>query len=91
MAGFSPADMSSNGLFVFTTLGCVMGLLGLLAVLVTWVTLVSDGWGPVLKALILGNRRGKRRFGRGSRAGRDDDRMGWSEPGPATRGGGGWR
>ena len=61
---FSPSNLTSNGLTIFTTLGCILGLVGLLAITITWITLVSDGWGPMLKAVALGNRRGKLRFER---------------------------
>lgn len=63
-SGFSPTDMTSNGILIFATLGCVVGVIGLIALVIAWITLVSDGWGPLLKVLLLGNRRGKRRFKR---------------------------
>lgn len=65
---FSPANLTSNGIFIFSTLGCVLGVLGLIGLVIAWITLVSDGWGPLLKALLLGNRRGKRRFKHKSQA-----------------------
>lgn len=63
-ATFTPSNLASNGLAIFTTLGCIVGVIGLLAVGITWLTLVSDGWGPMLKAVVRGNRRGKLRFKR---------------------------
>jgi hypothetical protein len=60
---FTPSDLTSPWLLVFSTLGCVLGLLALGTVLVTWYLLASDGWGPVIKAVLLGNRKGRRRFG----------------------------
>jgi hypothetical protein len=88
---FSPADMSSNGLFIFSTLGCVVGILGLIAAAITWVLLVSEGWGPLLKAVLLGNRKGRRRFRRREQT--DSERRPVDEryPAPAARGRSGWR
>jgi hypothetical protein len=65
-AGVTPVAHSSV-LVIFTTAGCIVGVLGLLAVVVAWIALVSDGWGPLLTVLVLGNRRGKRRFRRRER------------------------
>jgi hypothetical protein len=62
--GFAPAGLTSNGLLIATTLGCIVGILGLMAVLVTWFVLSSNGWGPLLKSVLLGNRKGRRRFHR---------------------------
>jgi hypothetical protein len=61
-AGFSPGNLASYGLVIFTVLGCVLGVVGLIALAFTGLTLNSDGWGPLIKAVLLGNRRGKRRF-----------------------------
>lgn len=61
---FSPSDLTSPWLLVFSTLGCVLGLAGLGTALVTWYLLVSEGWGPLLKAVLLGNRKGTRTFSR---------------------------
>lgn len=91
LAGFSSSDLGSNGLFIFTALGCVMGLLGLVAVLVTWTMLASDGWGPVVKVLLLGNRHGTRRVGPALPAARGGERAGKNAPAAMTRGRGGWR
>ncbi|HEY7834778.1 MAG TPA: hypothetical protein VIG30_14490 [Ktedonobacterales bacterium] len=78
-------DLTSNGLLIFTTIGCIFGVIGLLAVIVASVTLVSDGWGPMLKAMIRGNRRGRLRFKRrGGAASGDARRAPRSDP----RGGG---
>jgi hypothetical protein len=63
-AGPTPITLTSNGLAIFTSLGCLLGVIGLLALVIAWITLVSDGWGPMLKALIVGNRRGRLRFAR---------------------------
>jgi hypothetical protein len=80
-AGITPDNLASYGLVISTVLGCFMGVVGLLMAGFTGLTLTSGGWGPVVKAVLLGNRRGKRRFGRG-----EDDM--WA---PETRGRGGWR
>ncbi len=49
-------------LLLSTVLGCVLGVVGLIALAFTGLTLSSDGWGPLIKAVLLGNRRGRRRF-----------------------------
>ncbi len=78
-------DLTSNGLLIFTTIGCIFGVIGLLAVIIASITLVSDGWGPMLKAMIRGNRRGRLRFKRrGGAASGDARRAPRSDP----RGGG---
>ena len=59
---FTPSDLTSPWMLVVSVLGCIFGLIGLGTVLVTWYLLVSDGWGPLVKAVLLGNRKGKRRF-----------------------------
>lgn len=86
---FTPSNLASNGLAVFTTLGCIVGLIGLLAVAITWITLVSDGWGPMLKAVVRGNRRGKLRFTRKGADARGATRE--RTPVSAPRSRGGWR
>ncbi len=63
-AGFSPENLASYGLVISTVLGCVLGVVGLIALAFTGLTLSSDGWGPLIKAVLLGNRRGRRRFDR---------------------------
>ena len=89
-SGFSPSDLDSNGLTIFATLGCILGLIGLLALTIAWITLMSDGWGPMLKAVLLGNRRGKRRFNRQARAkGASGPKRGGSRSVANPRGG--WR
>lgn len=87
----TPITLTSNALAIFTTLGCLLGVIGLLALVIAWITLVSDGWGPMLKALIVGNRRGRLRFARrptNSRA-RLTGPPGRATPAPRERGG--WR
>jgi hypothetical protein len=64
ISGFSPAQLTSNGLVVFSTLGCLLGVGGIAALAIGGISLVSDGWGPLLVVLLLGNRRGRRRFAR---------------------------
>jgi hypothetical protein len=64
ISDFSPSKLASNGLFFLTTLGCVFGIAGIAALAIGGVSLVSDGWGPLLVVLLLGNRRGRRRFPR---------------------------
>ncbi|HEY7984624.1 MAG TPA: hypothetical protein VID73_10680 [Ktedonobacterales bacterium] len=64
IAGFSPTQLTSNGLVIFTTLGCLLGVGGIAALAIGGISLVSDGWGPLLLVLLLGNRRGRRRFAR---------------------------
>jgi hypothetical protein len=64
ISGFSPTQLTSNGLIIFTTLGCLLGVGGIAALAIGSISLVSDGWGPLLVVLLLGNRRGRRRFAR---------------------------
>jgi hypothetical protein len=64
ISGFSPTQLTSNGLIIFTTLGCLLGVGGIAALAIGGISLVSDGWGPLLVVLLLGNRRGRRRFAR---------------------------
>jgi hypothetical protein len=64
ISSFSPAQLTSNGLVIFTTLGCLLGVGGIAALAIGSISLVSDGWGPLLVALVLGNRRGRRHFAR---------------------------
>jgi hypothetical protein len=64
ISSFSPAQLTSNGLIIFTTLGCLLGVGGIAALAIGGISLVSDGWGPLLVALLLGNRRGRRQFAR---------------------------
>ena len=77
-AGFSPENLASYGLVISTVLGCVLGVVGLIALAFTGLTLSSDGWGPLIKAVLLGNRRGRRRFNsrpRNTRPGRQAPSM----------------
>jgi hypothetical protein len=89
-ASFSPSNLSSPWMLVFSTLGCVLGVIALGTLLVTWYLLVSDGWGPLVKAVLLGNRKGKRHFTRrkagATRGTREPERA----PVPAMRQRGGW-
>jgi hypothetical protein len=64
ISAFSPTQLTSSGLIIFTTLGCLLGVGGLAALAIGGISLVSDGWSPLLVVLLLGNRRGKRRFAR---------------------------
>jgi hypothetical protein len=81
----SPEDLSSNGLTIFAALGCILGVLGLIAVAITSITLVSDGWGPLVKVVLLGNRRGRRRFERKPQRARE------ARAAPAMRSRADWR
>jgi hypothetical protein len=89
--GFSPSNLTSPWMLVFSALGCVLGIIALGTLLVTWYLLVSGGWGPLLKAVLLGNRKGKRNFARRksgpARGVRQPERM----PASAMRARGGWR
>jgi hypothetical protein len=87
VADFSPSGMNSYVLLMLTTLGCVFGIGGLIAAVVTWYMLVNQGWGPMIKAVLLGNRRGQRRFA-GASGNAYAER---SAPVPAYRDRGGWR
>jgi hypothetical protein len=53
----SPANFGTNGLLVATTLGCIIGLLGIVVGGTALYKLVQSGYGPFLIALALGNRR----------------------------------
>ena len=87
VSDFSPSGMNSYVLLMLSTLGCVFGIGGLIAAVVTWYMLVNQGWGPMIKAVLLGNRRGQRRFG-GASGNAYAER---SAPVPAYRDRGGWR
>ncbi|HEX9058409.1 MAG TPA: hypothetical protein VF818_12850 [Ktedonobacterales bacterium] len=87
VADFSPSGMNSYVLLMLSTLGCVFGIGGLIAAVVTWYMLVNQGWGPMIKAVLLGNRRGQRRFA-GASGNAYAER---SAPVPAYRDRGGWR
>jgi hypothetical protein len=59
LQGLSPSDFGTNGLLVATTLGCIVGLLGIVIGGIALYKLVQSGYGPFLRALALGNRRNK--------------------------------
>jgi hypothetical protein len=59
LQGLSPASFGTNGLLVATTLGCIVGLLGIAIGGIALYKLVQSGYGPFLRALVLGNRRNK--------------------------------
>jgi hypothetical protein len=64
LGGLSPSNFGTNGLLVATTLGCVVALLGIAIGGIALYVLVQGGYGPFLRALAQGNRRGKDRTGR---------------------------
>jgi hypothetical protein len=57
LQGLSPSNFGTNGLLVATTLGCIVGLLGIVIGGIAFYKLVQSGYGPFLRALALGNRR----------------------------------
>jgi hypothetical protein len=59
LQGLSPSNFGTNGLLVATTLGCIVGLLGIAIGGIALYKLVQSGYGPFLRALVLGNRRNK--------------------------------
>jgi hypothetical protein len=59
LQGLSPSNFGTNGLLVATTLGCIVGLLGIAVGGIALYKLVQSGYGPFLRALALGNRRNK--------------------------------
>jgi hypothetical protein len=59
LQGLSPSNFGTNGLLVATTLGCIVGLLGIAIGGIALYVLVQSGYGPFLRALALGNRRSK--------------------------------
>jgi hypothetical protein len=59
LQGLSPSDFGTNGLLVATTLGCIVGLLGIAIGGIALYKLVQSGYGPFLRALVLGNRRNR--------------------------------
>ena len=59
LQGLSPSNFGTNGLLVATTLGCIVGLLGIAIGGIALYKLVQSGYGPFLRALALGNRRSK--------------------------------
>jgi hypothetical protein len=59
LQGLSPSNFGTNGLLVATTLGCIVGLLGIAIGGIALYVLVQSGYGPFLRALALGNRHSK--------------------------------
>lgn len=59
LQGLSPSNFGTNGLLVATTLGCIIGLLGIVIGGIALYKLVQSGYGPFLRALALGNRRNR--------------------------------
>jgi hypothetical protein len=59
LASLSPGAISSNGLLIATSLSCVVAILGLIVAAVAMYVLVNGGYGPFLKALVLGKRAGR--------------------------------
>jgi hypothetical protein len=54
-----PAAFGSNGLLLAASLSCMVGILGLVIAVVALYTLLHGGYGPFLRALLLGKRAGK--------------------------------
>jgi hypothetical protein len=59
IAGLSPAAFGSNGLLVATTLSCVIAILGIVIAVIALNVLIRTGYGPFLRALVLGKRAGR--------------------------------
>jgi hypothetical protein len=57
LQGLSPSNFGTNGMLIATTLGCIVGLLGIVIGGIALYVLVQSGYGPFLRALVLGNRR----------------------------------
>lgn len=58
IGGLSPAAFGSNGLLVATTLSCVIAILGIVIAVIALNVLIRTGYGPFLRALVLGKRAG---------------------------------
>jgi len=54
-----PAAFGSNGLLLAASMSCVVAILGLIIVVVALYVLLHGGYGPFLRALLLGKRAGK--------------------------------
>jgi hypothetical protein len=54
-----PAAFGSNGLLLAASLSCVVAILGLVIAVVALYVLLHGGYGPFLRALLLGKRAGK--------------------------------
>jgi hypothetical protein len=88
LASLSPAALNSNGLLIATSLSCVVAVLGLIVAVVAIYVLVNGGYGPFLRALVLGKRAGRsqgqgkgRDWGSGARAGEAAHKNGWDDGG----------
>jgi hypothetical protein len=68
LQGITPAAFGSNGLLFATTMSCVVALLGLIVVAVAMRVLLRGGYGPFMRALLLGKRAGRKRSGKGAKA-----------------------
>jgi hypothetical protein len=54
-----PAAFGSNGLLLAASMSCVVAILGLIIAVVALYVLLHGGYGPFLRALLLGKRAGK--------------------------------
>jgi len=61
LQGLTPSALGDNGLLLASTLGCVVGLLGIIIGAIALMVLVRGGYGPFLKALLRGKRAGRKR------------------------------
>ena len=68
LQGISPAAFGSNGLLFATTMSCVVALLGLIVVAVAMRVLLRGGYGPFMRALLLGKRAGRKGSSTGAKA-----------------------
>lgn len=77
-----PAAFGSNGLLLAASLSCVVAILGLVIAVVALYVLLHGGYGPFLRALLLGKRAGK---GKGNSKGLGNNvavaGQGWDESG----------
>jgi hypothetical protein len=77
-----PAAFGSNGLLLAASMSCVVAILGLIIAVVALYVLLHGGYGPFLRALVLGKRAGK---GKGKAAPLGTDvalaGQGWDESG----------
>lgn len=55
-AGFSVAAVGSNGLLFASVISCIVGILGIVVAVIAIQILRRDGYGPFLRALLLGKR-----------------------------------
>ncbi len=99
LQALSPAAFGSNGLLLATTFGCVIAILGIIIAVIALNVLLRTGYGPFLRALVLGKRAGQMgvapagALGDGGRAGRwanwNDEDANDGEDDQGYRGGGG--